>query len=47
MVKFQAVVDGKVVAEGSTMQEATANAEHAGHSITEIKIRSKREGPRV
>jgi len=47
MVKFQALVDDKVVAEGRTMQEAVANAEHAGYSVAEIKVRSVREGMRV
>ncbi len=47
MVKFQALVDGKVVAEGSTMSEALANAEHAGYNVAEIRVRSVRDGMRV
>ena len=47
MVKFEAVVNGEIVAEGATMQEAVENAKKAGYTVEEIKLRSVRESPRV
>lgn len=47
MVKFEAVLNGEVVAEGSTMQQAVENAKKAGYRVEEIKLRSIRESPRV
>ena len=47
MVRFQAKVNGKVVGEGNTMQEAVAAAEGQGYSVAEIHIRSVRETPKI
>lgn len=47
MVKFQAIVNGEIVAEGNTLQEVMASAGKQGYSSAEIKVKSVRETPRV
>lgn len=47
MVKFQAIVDGKVIAEGDTISNAIKNAEDQGYTREQIQIRSVREVPKV
>ena len=47
MVKFEAVVSGKVVAEASTMSEAIEKAVEQGYIREEIQVRSVRGAPRV
>ena len=47
MVRFQAVVNNKVVAEGNTMTEAIEAAVKQGYAREEIQVRSVRGAPRV
>ena len=42
MVKFEAVVNGEVVAAGDTMQQAVENAKKAGYAVEDVKLRSTR-----
>ena len=47
MVKFHALINGKVVAEGDTMSQAIQNAEAKGYSREQVQVRSIRETPKV